>query len=269
MSPPEGAHERAVRLRGLHRGPEPLMLVNVWDVASALTVEAQGAPALATASWGVAAAYGADDDESMGRDAMLAAVARIAGAVFAPLSADLQRGFGETPGDVGETMALAIEAGAVGCNLEDGVGPAHEPRPLDDAVARIAATVAAGQRAGVPLVINARTDVFLHATDHGEAQLAEAVDRGRAFLEAGADCVFLPGLTDRALIARAVEQIGPVSVLATPASPPLHELAELGVVRISVGPGAMGVAYAALAATARTLLGGGELPADLGFRPPG
>ena len=265
-----GRRERAERLRALHGAPEPLILVNVWDAASARTVAAQtGCAALATASWSIAAAHGVPDDESIGREAMLAAVARIAAATPLPLSADLQAGFGETPDDVAATVAGAIDAGAVGCNLEDGQGAAHEPRPLGDAVARVEAAVRAGDDAGVPLVVNARTDVFLAARAHGDEELGEAVRRGRAFLDAGADCVFVPGLADASLIRALVEALGAVSVLATPRSPAIPELAALGVQRISVGPGSLGIASAALAEAARELLAGGAYPDGLAFRPPG
>lgn len=249
---------KAERLRALHHASEPLIVVNVWDAASARTVAAQpGCAALATASWSIAAAHGVDDHEELGRDTMLAAVARIAAATELPVSADLEEGYGATAADVAETMRLAWEAGAVGCNVEDAM------RPLDDAVARVRAAVDAG------LVVNARTDAFLRraggTTD--EDVLAEAVRRGQAFLEAGADCVFVPGVTAGETIRALVDALGAVSVFATPGSPPLPELARLGVRRISFGPGPLGVAAAALGAAARALLAGGAYPPELSHRP--
>jgi 2-methylisocitrate lyase-like PEP mutase family enzyme len=252
----------ADELRRLHEAPELLVLVNVWDAASARTVAAApGCRALATASWSIAAAHGVADGE-LPRDDMLAAVGRIAAAAPGlPLTADLEDGYA----DAGATVAAAIAAGAVGCNLEDGTGdPAAPVRPVAEHAARVAAAREAGERAGVPLVINARTDVFLSGTrDPGKA-----LERGRAYRDAGADCIFVPGVADAPTIARLVEGMGaPVSVLGTPSSPPLAELERLGVARVSFGPGPMGVAMAALARAAAALLAHEQPPADLAFRP--
>ena len=254
---------RAEELRRLHEAPELLVLVNAWDAASARTVASVPATrAIATASWSIAAAHGLPDGELL-RDTMLEAVARIAAAVELPVTADLESGYGDTPEAVGETVAAALEAGAVGCNLEDAM------RPAEEHAARVAAARAAGERAGVPLVINARTDVFLLEAGDPATREAEAVRRGRAYREAGADCIFVPGVTDAETIGRLVGAMGaPVSVLAVPGGASLAELHRLGVARVSFGPGPMGVAMAALRRAAETLAAGGEVPADLRFRPP-
>ena len=253
--PRMNGREKAERLRQLHAAPELLVLANVWDVTSARTVATQpGCEAIATASWAVANAHGYDDGELIPRDLMLAAVERIAAATDLPTSADLERGYGDTPDAVAETMRLAIDAGVVGCNLEDGMpDDAPEPlRPLDDAVARVEATVEAGRAAGVPLVLNARTDPFLRRVDDA---VDVAVERGRAFLEAGADVVFVPGARDPDDIRRLVEGIGAVSIMVMPGkTPPLKELERLGVQRASFGPGLQGVAMAALGDAARKVL---------------
>jgi 2-methylisocitrate lyase-like PEP mutase family enzyme len=258
---------KADALRQLHAAPELLVLVNAWDAASARTIAAvEGCRALATASWSIAAAYGVPDGEQLAREDMLAAVGRIAGAVELPVSADLESGYGATEGEVGDTIAGALEAGAVGCNLEDGTrDPAAPLRPAAEHAARVAAARAAGERAGVPLVINARTDVFLARAGGVE----DAVERGRAYREAGADCIFVPGVTDAETIERLVAEMGsPVSLIATPRSPALAELQRLGVARVSVGPGSMGAALSGLRAVAEALLGGeGVPPAELAFRP--
>jgi 2-methylisocitrate lyase-like PEP mutase family enzyme len=235
------------------------VLVNAWDAASARVVAAQdGCAAIATASWAIAAAHGYEDHEAIPPGLMIDAVRRIAGAVPAlPVTADLEAGYG----DVAATVAAAIEAGAVGCNLED------RKDPLDASAERVRAAVEAGRRAGVPLVVNARTDVFLGADDPA-AVLDDAVARGRAYLEAGADVVFAIGLTDPACIRTLVQELGAVSVFASPTSPSLRELADLGVVRISFGPGPMGAAYDALARTAGQLLALGEVPGAMASRPP-
>lgn len=258
--------ERAERLRELHVPGDPLLLVNAWDAASARTVAAlPGCEAVATASWAIAAAHGVPDGEALDRDAMIAAVGRIAASVDVPVTADLERGYGDEPRDVAETIAMAIEAGAVGANLEDGTGDADRPLAATATHAR-RVQVARGraEAEGVPFVINARTDVFLG----GAGGVDEALERGRAYAEAGADCIFVPGVGDPEAIAALVAglPIG-MSVLATPAGPTLEELAALGVARISLGPGPMGVALAALRRAAETVLARGELPADLAFRP--
>lgn len=256
MSP---AAARAERLRALHTAPEPLVLVNVWDAASARVVASRpGTTAIATASWAVAAAHGFADHEEIPLDLVLASLRRIVEAAGdLPVTADLEAGYG----DARATVAAALEAGAVGCNLED------RREPLGDAVARIEAAVAAGDDAGVPVVVNARTDVFLRPGDPRDV-LDDALARGRAYLDAGAACFFAIGLGDRECIRTLVEELGAVSVFASPRSPSLRELAGLGVQRVSFGPGPFGAALAALARTADALHELGEVPADLAFRPP-
>jgi 2-methylisocitrate lyase-like PEP mutase family enzyme len=245
---------RAQTLRALHGAPEVLVLVNAWDVASARAVVAAGGKAIATASHSVAAAHGYPDGERIPRDMALGALARVCAAVDVPVTADLESGYG----DAGETARLALEAGAVGCNLED-----RRAAPADAARA-VAAVVAAGAAAGVPLVVNARTDAFLLAgPDEPRASLvAEAVQRGRAYAAEGADCVFVPGVTDRATIEALVTGLDgvPLSVLGAPGAPSVAELQELGVARVSYGPWVMRVALGAVGAAAEAILAGGELP---------
>jgi 2-methylisocitrate lyase-like PEP mutase family enzyme len=247
--------KKAETLRALHVPGDPLILVNVWDAASARTVAAAaGCRAIATASWSIAAAHGVDDG-ALGAEAALAAVARIAAAVDLPVTADLESGFG----DAGDAVRRAIAAGAAGGNLEDALAP------VDAHVAAIRAARAAGDAAGVPFVINARGDEFLH----GGGDLGEALARGRAYLAAGADCFFVPALHDLPAIRHLAEELdGRVSLLASPASPPLAELADAGVSRVSFGPGPLGLAYAALGEAAATLIAGGPYPPQLASRPP-
>lgn len=262
--------ERARALRAAHHDSALLVLVNVWDAVSARTVAAvPGCRALATASWSIAAAAGVPDGEVLGRSAMLAAVARIAAAVDLPLSADLEAGYGPDAAGVAETVAAAIEAGAVGCNLEDGtIGDGPPLLPAAEHAERVAAARVAGERAGVPIVINARTDVFLRGVGPAAGRVELAIERGRQYLAAGADCVFVPGAADPEELGRLVAGMGgPVSVLAGPAGPALPELERIGVARASLGPGSLGVAMAALQDAATVLLAGGPLPPTLGFRP--
>src|SRR4051812_31111876 len=151
--------QRAEELRALHTDPAILVLVNVWDAASARTVASvPGCRAIVTASWAIAAAHGVADGEAIGRDAMLAVVGCIAAATELPVTADLEGGYGVPPADVAETVAWAIEAGAVGCNLEDGLQAARELRDAEESAARVAAARRRADAEGIPIVINARTD---------------------------------------------------------------------------------------------------------------
>jgi len=243
--------EKCDLLRRLHTDPQLLVLVNAWDVASARAVAAvPGCRAVATASHSVAAAHGYDDGEQIPLPLMIAAVARIAAAVDLPVTADLEAGYG----DAGATTRQAIEAGAVGCNLEDAMG---DPEVTARAVA---AARDAGATAGVPLVINARTDTHLVDTGlAGAARVAEAIRRGRRYLAAGADCVFVPACTDPAEITELVAAFGPgrLSLLGVPGLAEPGELQRLGVARVSYGPYPQRWAMAALTERATQLLGGG------------
>lgn len=252
-------HARGAELIRLHLADELLVLVNIWDVASARVVaELDGCRALATASHSIAAAHGYPDGEQIPLELMLQAIGRIAAAVDLPVTADLEAGYGN-PGD---TVRRAIQAGAVGANLED------ELRPFDEAVAAVEQAVAAARAEGVPFALNARTDAFLLGGDRPTAaKTAEAVSRGRAFLDAGAECVFVPGLLDAETVDALVDGIGVrrVSVIAVPGSLPLPDLQARGVARVSFGPWSQRVALTALADTGVVLLAGGSLPA--GVRP--
>ena len=231
--------------------------------ARASSPAAPGCRAVATASWSIAAARGLPDGEALSRAEMIEAVAVVARAVELPVTADLERGFGEARA----TIEAALKAGAVGCNLEDS-DSAGGLSPVEEQAAVVAAARAAGDAAAIPLVINARTDVYLTDVIPREERLVAALERGAAYLEAGADCVFVPGVRDLdTLEALAREMGGPVSVLGGAGGPTLAELARIGIARVSYGPGPMGVAMAALARAAETLLAGGDPPADLAFRP--
>jgi 2-methylisocitrate lyase-like PEP mutase family enzyme len=247
--------DKAAELRRLHTDPELLVLVNVWDVASAKVVAGlPGCRAVATASHSIAASFGYPDGEQIPAALMIEAVGRIAAAVALPVTADLEAGYG----DVGETIRKAIGVGVVGANIED------EMRPLDEAVAGVRAAVRAGQAEGVPFVLNARTDAYLLDSGRDPAELlADAIERGRAFLDAGADCVFVPGRLDAEVVRQLVDGIGrqKVSILALPGTPEPRELAELGVARVSFGPWSQRVAMTSLADVGTELLAGAGLPA--------
>src|SRR3954452_22509315 len=248
---------RARTLLDLHTAPEILVLANVWDVISARVVaDTEGVRALATASHSIAATFGYQDGENIPLDLHLDMVARITAAVELPVTMDFEAGYG----DAGETARRAIGAGAVGGNLED------QMKPLDDAVAAVEAVVRAGRDAGVGFVLNARTDAFARpgrGADRGSL-VEEAIRRGRAFLEAGAPVVFVPGAVAREEIEALVEGLGSrrLSVIAVPGvSLPTRELEQLGVARVSTGPFTQRVALTALQDAAAEVVGGGVLPA--------
>jgi 2-methylisocitrate lyase-like PEP mutase family enzyme len=236
---PEGAKQRADALRALHHGHRPLVLANAWDAASARLVEQVGFPAVATSSAGIAFALGYADGERIGRREMLGVVRRIAAAVSVPVTADLEAGYGLGAAAMERTTRDLVSAGAVGLNLEDARGRTR--RRLVSAAAqveRIRAVRATAASLDVPVVINARTDVF-HFMKEARAA-GEAVARGNAYLEAGADCVFVPFVRAADVVAQLVQGIrGPVNILAAPGAPTVADLAALGVRRISTGSGPM------------------------------
>ena len=251
------AHDdKAATLLALHSAPEILVLANVWDVVLAQVIASTpGAKALATASHSIAATFGYEDGENIPFELHLDMVARIVRAVELPVTMDFEAGYG----DAGETARRAIEVGVVGANLED------QMKPLDESVAAVEAVVRAGHDAGIDFVLNARTDAFVRAPqDADRSQLIkEAVDRGRAYLEAGAPVVFVPGAVARDEIAALVDVLGcnKLTVISVPGvSLPARELQELGVARVSTGPFTQRVALTALQDAAQTLLAGGDLP---------
>jgi 2-methylisocitrate lyase-like PEP mutase family enzyme len=251
--------DKAVTLLKLHTDPELLVLVNVWDAVSAKVVaDSPGCRALATASHSISASYGYADGEHIPLELMIDAIGRIVGAVDLPVSADLESGYG----DVADTVRRAIGVGAVGANLEDAM------RPLAESVAAVGAAVKAGEAEGIPFVLNARTDAFLKAGDRDpHAVLVDAIERGRAFLDAGAACVFVPGRFDVSTVERLVAGIGErkVSLIGVPGSVPPSDLQRLGVARVSFGPWTQRAALTALRNLSIDLIAGGSLPE--GIRP--
>lgn len=249
--------EKAAELLRLHTDPELLLVVNVWDAITATVVaQTPGTKALATASHSIAAAHGYPDGEKIPRDEMIAAVgliARTAGDL--PVTADLEAGYG----DPGGTVARAIDAGIVGANLED------QMKPLAESVKAVEAAVAAGEAAGVPFVLNARTDAWLKAGDRDpEEVLADAIERGRAYLAAGASTFFAPGRLDERTVGRLVEALGErrVNLIGIPGAIDLATAQRLGVARVSYGPWSQNVALTALANLAESVYSGGGIPSD-------
>ncbi|MEU8193048.1 isocitrate lyase/phosphoenolpyruvate mutase family protein [Microbispora amethystogenes] len=228
-------NEKAAALRALHVPGDPVVLPNAWDAASARAVAAAGFPAVATGSAAVAAALGYEDGQDTPVDEMLAAVARISRVVSVPVTADVERGYGLDPALLVRRLA---EAGAAGCNLEDSDPATGSLLGAAEQAGFLAAVRAAAAEAGVDLVINARIDTFIHGSGAPEERLAEAIDRGRRYLEAGADCVYPILASDPEVIRALVREIGgPVNVYFQPGMPAVRDLAALGVARISFGPG--------------------------------
>lgn len=238
---------KAEALRAVHHEGPPLLLPNVWDAASARLVAARGLPAVATSSHAVAGMLGHDDADTMPPDDAFGAVARVVRAVDVPVTADLEAGYRLEPDAF---VARLLEAGAVGCNLED--TDHHGPEVLVDADAhagRLSAIKAAARAAGVDIVLNARVDVWLRA-DRLEGDLfGEGLRRARLYVDAGADCIYPIFLTDDATIGSFVEAVGaPVNVTLRPGAPPLSRLRDLGVRRVSLAGGIHRAAMAAVAA---------------------
>jgi 2-methylisocitrate lyase-like PEP mutase family enzyme len=247
--------ELARQFLELHRGPKILVLPNAWDVSSARIFEDAGFPAIGTTSAGVAFSLGYPDGQKIPREEMLAVVHRIAEAVDVPVTADVEAGFGSTPEEVADTARAVIAAGAVGMNLEDGAE--GKPDLLADMNRQkeiIRAVLEAAAGAGVPFVLNARTDIFLYGIGPAETQLARAIERLNAYHAAGAPVLFAPGVKDKETIAQLARGVtGPINILATVGTPPVAELQQLGVARVSVGSGPMRATLGFLGRMAREL----------------
>jgi 2-methylisocitrate lyase-like PEP mutase family enzyme len=232
--------EKAEQLLKLHDKGGNLLLPNAWDSASARLFEEAGFPAIATTSSGVAFANGYGDGQQISRDEMLAIIKRISAAVNIPITADVEAGYGPTPEDVATTVRGVIQAGAVGINLEDNTGYGNPLYTIDNQVKRIAAGREAADQAGIPLVINARTDTYLYQIGAAETRMQDTLDRAKAYLDAGASSIFVPGVLDQATIEQLVNGIaGPVNILVGPGAPSAPELFSWGVRRISVGGSVM------------------------------
>jgi 2-methylisocitrate lyase-like PEP mutase family enzyme len=261
-NPSMSLQDKAELLRSLHVPGRPLVLANVWDAGSAVVAARAGAPALATTSAGLAWSLGAADGDRLDRDTALAAVARIAAVVDVPLSADVESGFGTDAAGVAATVRGVLDAGAVGINLEDSTWdrqPGAAPlRPVAEAAERVAAARAAADERGVPLYLNARTDVYLQLSDEPGALLEAALERAAAYVAAGASGVFVPGVTDLETVTALTKGIdAPVNILAGPGAPAVAELASAGVARVSLGSDVAVAAYALMARATQELLTSG------------
>jgi 2-methylisocitrate lyase-like PEP mutase family enzyme len=228
----------AAAFRAMHRGERILVLPNAWDVASARVFEEAGFGAIATTSAGIAFTLGYPDGQRISREEMLGAVRRIATAVKVPVTADVEAGYGDRPEDAARTAREVAEAGGVGMNLEDATG--DPKKPLLDLTLQVERVKAVQETAREVVVLNARTDVYLLQLETPETRYDAALRRLAAYRDAGADCVFVPGLHDTKIIERLVKDLQcPVNILVGPGAPAVPELEKIGVARVSVGSGAM------------------------------
>jgi methylisocitrate lyase len=233
-------NDKAKQFQSLHVPGQPVVLFNAWDAGSARAVADAGARAIGTGSWSVAAANGFADGEKLPFALALDNLRRMVAAVELPVTIDIESGYGDAPEAVAATVTAALEAGAIGCNLEDSFPADGRLREVQDQAARLVAARRAADGAGVAMYLNARTDVFFQkpADAHDMAMVEAALERARAYADAGASGLFVPGVIAEALIARLAEASPlPVNIMVMPGVPARPRLAELGVARISHGPG--------------------------------
>jgi 2-methylisocitrate lyase-like PEP mutase family enzyme len=243
-------------LRAMHRAERILVLPNAWDAASARVFEEAGFGALATTSAGIAFTLGYRDGQRISREEMLRVVRRIVTAVKVPVTADVEAGYGDRPEDAARTAQEVGEVGAVGMNLEDATG---DPRkPLLDLTLQVERVKAVQEAAREVIVLNARTDVYLLQLERPETRYDAALRRLAAYRDAGADCVFVPGLQDMRTIERLVKDVQcPLNILVGPGAPSVPELEKIGVARVSVGSGAMRTTLGLIRRIATELKGSG------------
>ena len=248
---------RATDLLRLHQDPSLLTVVNVWDVISAQVVaQVEGTKALATASHSIASSFGYPDGENIPLDLMLEQVGRIVEATGLPVTADLEGGYG----DAAETVRRAIGIGVVGANIED------QMKPLAEAARQVEDIMKVAEQEGVDFVLNARTDAFPQGRDRDRAEvLQDAVERGKAFLDAGAPVVFVPAVLNEDEVQTLVDAYGPqrLTMIGIPGNPPLQRLEELGVARVSYGPLSQNVALTALQELVEDVQRGGGVPSSM------
>ncbi len=249
--------EKARTFHALHKKGEPLVLYNIWDAGSAKAVAGAGATAIATGSWSVAAAQGYADGQALPLETLLGIAARITASVDVPVSVDFEGGYAKRPEYLAPNIAGLIAAGAAGLNFEDQIVGGDGLHSIEDQAHRIAAIRAVADETGIPLFINARTDIFLKSGPAEHARhMKEATDRCDVYAEAGASGFFIPGLVDPDLIAQICDHTTlPVNAYMMEGAPPIAEMAKLGVSRISHGPGPYREAMQVLAARAGEVYG--------------
>ncbi|WP_417452441.1 isocitrate lyase/PEP mutase family protein [Kiloniella sp.] len=250
--------EKAENFRNLHEKGNPLVLYNIWDPGTAKIAASSGAPAIATGSWSVAEAFGFPDGEKLPRNLAMENINRICNSVDIPVSMDLEAGYGRSPEQVAQSVILAGQNSAVGVNFEDQIIDGKGLYSIEDQVARVAAAKKASNTLDVPIFINARTDIFLQASevDDQKELLQEVITRGQAYADAGADGFFVPALTDACLIRELCDTCPlPINIMMMSGCPSVSELANLGVARISHGPGPFRAAMELIKKNCSTLYG--------------
>lgn len=250
--------EKARAFGALHVPGQPLVLFNAWDPGSAKAIAEGGAKAIATGSWSVADAHGFGDAEGLPFDLAIANAARIVGAVALPVTIDFEGGYAVDPGKLAANFGTLLATGAIGCNFEDRVIGGDGLHPVAEQAERIRAMRRAAERTQVDAFINARTDIFLQARpeSHDRAAVDAALERARAYADAGASGFFVPGLADEGLLARVCEASPlPVNAMMFAGMPDRRRLGELGVARVSHGPGPYRQAMKALTEAARAAVG--------------
>jgi 2-methylisocitrate lyase-like PEP mutase family enzyme len=231
-----GQKEKAEHFAGLHTKGAPVVLYNVWDAGSAATLEKAGASAIATSSWSVAEAQGYRDGEDIPVEFFNEIIARVVASVDLPVTADFEGGYTEDDDRLAENISRLLDVGVAGINFEDRVVKGSGLYPIDRQAGRVAVLRRVADQKGVPLFINARTDLFLGQGNDPESVTGEAIDRAAAYADAGASGFFIPGLQEKPLITRICEGVAlPVNVMVMDGVPPNAQLAEIGVARISYG----------------------------------
>jgi 2-methylisocitrate lyase-like PEP mutase family enzyme len=257
---------KADAFRKMHSAPPILILPNAWDAVTARLFVKAGARAIATTSAGIAASLGYADGQNVPRELMMEAIARIARVVDVPVTADIESGYADAPKELRESIRAVINAGAIGFNLEDATGDASQPLvALKQQIERIRAAREAADNMNVRAVINARTDVYLASVGDPASRFAETVRRLNAYREAGADCLFVPGVTDMSILTELVPSVkGPINILAGPGLPVVADLQRIGIARLSVGSGIMRATLALARDAADELLQKGTYDTFLG-----
>jgi 2-methylisocitrate lyase-like PEP mutase family enzyme len=248
--------DKAARFAELHdKGGAPLLLYNAWDAGSAKAIAAAGAPAIATSSWSVAEAHGYRDGQDIPLQFAEQIVARIAAAVDVPVSVDFEGGYSEDNAELADNAGRLIDSGVIGINFEDRVVQGTGLYDIERHASRILAIHTAAHQRSIELFINARTDLFLGQGRDPAGSITEAIERSKAYADAGASGFFIPGLQEEALIGQICESVTlPVNVMITDGVPSIERLTELGVARISWGPISYLQAMTALEEQARQAL---------------
>ncbi|MBS0155169.1 MAG: isocitrate lyase/phosphoenolpyruvate mutase family protein [Nitrospira sp.] len=229
--------QKATRFRELHVKGNPIMLYNAWDAGSAKIISEAGAKAIGTSSWAVAQAQGYEDGEIIPIGLVEQLIARIMATVDVPVTLDFEGGYSTDDGELDRNISDILDLGVIGINFEDRQVKGSGLHSIERQSQRIAAIRKASDKKRIPLFINARTDVFASQEGDPASSIGEALERARAYSAAGASGLFIPGLTDEALIGRICEGSPlPVNVMIMDGTPSIHRLTQLGVSRISYGP---------------------------------